>query len=97
MNQRDPVNLDTQPSADSLRSTRETLEQAGVPDDANITMRPKSDDTSLAPDEAASTNDTNTIDMLQSPAAPIRERALSDSPHNEPFGDTPQHDTNQGQ
>jgi hypothetical protein len=85
MEQRKPVNLDTQPSADELRTTRETLEQLGAPDDASTPMMPNAVDSTLTPQNATSNDGTNDVDILQSPAAPIRDRPLSDSAGNDPF------------
>ncbi len=84
MERRKPVNLDTQPSADELRTTRETLEQLGAPDDANMPM-PNAADSTLTPQNATSNDGTNDVDILQSPAAPIRDRPLSDSAANDLF------------
>jgi hypothetical protein len=85
MERRKPVNLDTQPSADELRTTRETLEQMGVPDDANMPMPSNTGDSTLTPQNATSNDGTNDVDILQSPAAPIRDRPLSDSAANDLF------------
>jgi hypothetical protein len=85
MEQRKPVNLDTQPSADELRTTRETLEQLGAPDDANVPMTPNTGDSTLTSPGEALHNDTSGLDMAQSPQTPISGRSLDDSAANDPF------------
>ena len=85
MQQRDPVKLDVQPSADNLRQTKETLEQLGAPDDASMPMRPTTGDSALTSPGATSTNDTSGLDMTQSPQTPISGRSLDDSAANNPF------------
>lgn len=85
MEQRNPVNLDVQPSADSLRQTKETLEQLGAPDDANMPMTPATGDSTVTPPGATSTNDTSGLDMAQSAQTPISGRSLDDSAANKPF------------
>lgn len=85
MEQRDPVNLNVQPSADNLRQTKETLEQLGAPDDAKMPMEPATGDSTLTSPGATSTNDTSGLDMAQSPQTPIFGRSLDDSAATDPF------------
>ena len=85
MEQHRPVNLDTQPSADELRTTRETLEQLGAPHDANMPTTPSTGDSTLTSPDEAEHNNTSGLDMAQSPQTPISGRSLDDSAANDPF------------
>jgi hypothetical protein len=84
MEQRDPVNLDVQPSADNVRSTKETLEQLGAPDDT-MPRTPKNADSTVTPPGAMEHNTTSGLDMAQSAQTPISGRSLDDSAANDPF------------
>jgi hypothetical protein len=85
MEQRDPVNLDVQPSADNVRSTKETLEQLGAPNDDAMPMTPKNADSTVTFPGAMEHNTTSGLDMAQSAQTPISGRSLDDSAANDPF------------
>lgn len=85
MEQRDPVHLDVQPSTDQLRTTRETLEHLGAPDDAHTPMTPNTGDSTLTPPGAMEHNSTSGLDMAQSSATPISGRSPDDNAANDPF------------